>query len=434
MKTSVSAVTPSPLLGPILPDEMVWHYFGRFLARFPTLSLETMAGLLGDEYPSHRKTFPSRLANLATAFGFPGAPDLATLIHEHTFFPFAQPEITAVDAERLARTMSIGRFPVGAPDSLLLRADFKLRICPACLASHSIPYLRRCHQVPTLRICTTHKTPLLETEVRAGTKDPVALARTVEGTPLDVVDGKGQLALAAAYHWLATSTTQANGEQVRHEFARTLERRGHFSNRQVQATLTELLCRAYQSETMAAVGGEEHSVRLMDWLTVPRIALALAVLDEPFDAFLLRASLSAPPVAWGSRRQTALARDRARLCQIEVFAPEAAKRIKSAVPFRRITRWALARELNRFLGGSFASNYSYREEIADKLDCYVESNECYANRVIDGIVEDPSVCEGFDSFRACMGAFGLGRYMARNPDTAQQARRLFNEAHGRDER
>lgn len=434
MTTPQSTVEKSSLFGPLLPDETIWSYYARFLSRFPSLNLTTLAGLLGNEIPSHRKTFPTRLANLAAAFNFQGAPDVAALVNGHTFWPFAQPEISAADADLLKKTMASNAHPVGAPDSLLLPAEFKLRLCPLCDRDPRMgfPYWHRCHQVPNLRLCVVHKTPLVETDIVAGTQEPVAATKAVAGAPLEVVDLKAQEAIAAAYLFLADADLRVNADQVEGEFTRVLQRHGYFASRQVLQGLSEVLRQSFRPETLESIRLKEHKVGPRDWLTVPKVALVLAALGESFHEFMTRAGQSRPPVKWADRRHAATERERELAGRVSELAPCAVAAIKAVFPFRRVTRWSLAKELNKYLGRSFAGNWSYRGAIKEALDRHTENAHCYANRVIEAIVENPDVFERYEFFAESMGAFGLANFMRRNPDMAREIRAIFKEVHAQD--
>jgi hypothetical protein len=201
MNTSKSTVTRSSLLRPILPDEMVWSYFARLLAFFTTLTFEGLASLLGGELPSWSKSFPTRLGRLADAFNFADAPHVSALILGHSFFPFAVPEITAEEAERLAATLANEPHPTGAPDHLVLPGSFKLRVCPTCMAEdeqkYGVKYWHRCHQLPLLRTCCSHRTGLHETDVTAGMQTPVPVTQAVvDLLPMEVGDARLQNVLA----------------------------------------------------------------------------------------------------------------------------------------------------------------------------------------------------------------------------------------------
>lgn len=432
MSPQKSTVTRSSLLGPILPDELVWSYYARVLARFPALTFHGLASLLGGELPSLSKSFPTRLRNLADAFNFDGAPDVLALIHGHSFFPFAVPEITAGQAERLATTLADHPHPTGAPDHLVLPGSFKLRVCPICMAEdekkYGVAYWHRCHQLPLLRLCCTHRTGLHETDVTAGIQDPVPVAQAVvDLLPMEVNDAQLQYVLARAYKALASCGTPPSGSQIHGELERTHSRRGLYYNRQVSPALTTRLKFYFDMDALIEIGISSHEVGLTAWCSVPKLAVINYALGEPFDEFLERAAGKAPNERWGARRDLALNREEQMAVKARLLAPDIVRRLRETTT-RRISAWSIAKELNPILCKGFASNWSHRPLVKDALAEFEEREDQFCERMIERMSQNPEALRSYPSLDACVCAFGLSKAIRRDAGLKEEVRHLFLSA------
>lgn len=432
MSPSKSTVTRSSLLGAILPDEMVWSYYARLIVRLYTLTFDGLAFLLGGELPSWSKSFPTRLSNLANAFNFAGAPDISALIQGHTFFPFAVPEITAGQAERLAATLADHPHPTGAPDHLVLPGSFKLRVCPVCMAEDEqkfgVTYWHRCHQLPLLRICCTHGTGLHETDVTAGIQDPVPVARAVvDLLPMEVDDAQLQRVLAEAYGTLARGGPIPCGSQVHDELERTLVRRGLYYNRQVPPILTNRLKFHFDQDALEMVGISNHEVGLTAWCLVPKLALIHFALGESFHDFLQRARGVAPADRWGARRDMAAEREHHMAQKVRLLAPNIAMRLRANAP-RRISAWAIANELKKTLGAGFASNWSHRTLVREALGEAEEKEEEFHLRALERMRRNHTTLHSYSSLGACAGDYGLGQAIHRDAGVKEAVRHLYLSA------
>lgn len=432
MSAPKSSVTRSSLLGPILPDEMVWSYYARLIARFTTLTFDGLASLLGGELPSWSKSFPTRLGNLAGAFKYDGAPDVNALVMGHTCYPFALPDITANDAERLAATLANQPHPVGAPDHLVLPGSFKLRICPACAAEdeqkYGVKYWHRCHQLPLLRVCCTHGAGLHETDVTAGVQDPVPVAQAmVDLLPMSMGDPQLQHVLAKAYGSLASGGLIPWGSQVLDELERTLSRHGLYHKRQVHPLLTGKLKSFFARDALEMVGISDHEVGLTAWCRVPKLALIHHALGENFDDFLKRAAGLAPAERWGARRKKAADHQRQLAAKVHLFAPAVVK-ILGQTENQPISAWGLAKALNPILGKGFASNWSCRKLVKEALWAYAETAEEFHKRALERMRLNPEGLRAYASLDACASAYGLTMAVFRDEGLKEKVRHLFLSA------
>lgn len=434
MKTSKPSVTRTSILGPILPDEMVWSYYARVLSRFPALTFDGLASLLGNELPSHRKAFPARLGNLAGAFNYTGAPDATGLAMGHTFFPFAVPEIRAHEAERLAATLAHHSFPTGAPNHLVLPGSFKLRVCPDCVVQdrekHGVAYWHRCHQVPYLRTCIdpAHRDGLHETDVVAGTKYPVSADVAVRDlVPLAMRDPRVQVVLANAVKALADGPANASGDQVRHEFGETLRRHGLYGDRQVSAALTQKLRESFDPAELSLIGVGDHEVGLLGWCSVPKLAVALAVLGESFCALLERAAGCTPTPTWLLQRGKVMERECRMAEKVRQYAPEVVKTLAETNP-RRITAWSIATALKPALGAGFASNWSYKPMVKAVLQEWEESQEQFELRALERMRKDPAAAYDFTCASDYARSFGIKTSLEHDQELGEKVRHLFDSA------
>lgn len=432
MKTSKSPITRSSLFGMIFPDEMVWSYYARFLARFPMLTFFGLGALLGGGTPSWSKSFPARLSRLAKVFNFANAPDATGLVYGHSFFPFAVPEITEGKASRLMATLAHQSFPTGAPNHLVLPGSFKLRVCPTCLVedqgTFGVKYWHRCHQIPLLRICCTHEMALHETDVTAGAQDPVPVTKaTVDFVPMEVGDALLQRILAKAYGSLARCGNIPSGGQVHDELGRTLGRHGCYQNRRVDPSLTVRIKALFGQDALKLVGISEHEVGLNAWCRVPKLALIIYALGESFDAFLRQATDIAPVEHWMRRYLKTMERDRQLAAKVRQFAPEIVTRLRETARCR-ISAWAIAKELNPILGAGFASNWSYRTFVKEALAEAEEQEAGFHLRMLEFMRRQPEALRSHLSVIACARAFGLGKAIERDEGLKEEVRHLFLSA------
>jgi len=372
-----SATSMTSLLGQAFPDEMNWSFLGRLRARYPSLDLEEVLGAL----PSYRKAFPTSLRRLVDSLGYVGAPDLSTLIEQHTFFRFALPEITRGSAQRLWQSLAESTFPSRAPHDLIHSTEFQLRICPDCLAANlgafGVGYLHRLHQPPRVRICHIHGIPLRATRLTSGQREfqslTVAAKRSRE---LVVGNPVAAHAVALAYHTLAVRSEHVFREQIILVLMRLLTERGLFDGKQVGPALIERLAATFDNATVHEFCITKDATRLSSWLTVPKLALVCAALEMPFDDLL---SLAGREDCESTRGETTEFQ-RGLEEKVRRLAPVVAEKLKQDTR-QRVSPWVLANALNDLLGAGFAGNHSWKPSIRAALLDYAETRNEFAARL-----------------------------------------------------
>lgn len=380
---------PSPLFGPIFYDEIPWSYFARFLRKFRSLSFGDLAGLLG-ELPSTRKAFPVRIDNLARQLGYEEAPSTAAIIRGHTFYPFAQLEITRAAADRLFSTMAYEAFYTGAPEALVLPGKFHLRICPECAQKDCVnvgaAYWHRKPQLPFMRICSKHRCALQETNVSGGQQMPItAQAAEIIGV-LQVDDWGRQGVLASAVEAVVQRADCPSRDQVLHQLRVTLCARG-----------------------LLPLDIEP---------TFENLAVALDHIDVPLAGFLDKAMLVEihEPVIPSKANEI--------LRRVQELAPDAVKRLKETST-KRISVRAISVELGRELGAGFATNWSSREPVRSALVAFTETDEQFFQRAM-ARMPDEAVRHG--KFWKCVKALGLQYLVVRRSSLLEAARHGFDLA------
>ena len=372
--TSGSATT---LLGAIYPDELVWSFLGRVRARYRCFD---MKGLLGAE-PSYRKAFPTRLAPLAAAIAYTGAPDATALIEGHTFFKFAFPEISPPEAEQLAQSMVERTFPSFAPQHLIHNTSFQLRLCPHCLkddeATFGTAYWHLLHQVPTVWRCHVHHAPLHATEVTAGQRQfvPVAVA-AAQTRELGGENLAAQKVVLHAYKILAGRPPVACRGQVAAALKSLLLESGYFMRNRIRPSLVEEITAAFGEGVVSEFNLADEPSRLLSWVQVPKLALACAAMALPFEELLARAA----GVESAKPRNATTPRELALVAEVRRLAPSVAARLKQQTG-RRVSPWALANALADTLGLGFATNYSWKPAIRSVLRAHTESRGQFRARM-----------------------------------------------------
>lgn len=164
----------SSLIPPLLPDELLYSLPGRILKSYPSINATGVRMLFGGQFPTS-KMFPCRLASIAKALTYKSAPAAEELARRHTFYPFLAPFISRASADillqshlsetptwRVSRTECFRRSKAAAT----------LRGCRQCMAEDirllGTAYWHRLHQIPALRICHKHQTPLVKSGVGMG--------------------------------------------------------------------------------------------------------------------------------------------------------------------------------------------------------------------------------------------------------------------------
>ena len=94
-----------------------------------------MRGVIGTRFGCESMT-PSKLAAIARAMKFKGAPDGYRLARDHTHFPFIALTMTKTKAELLLERMVIGSNTTGCASGFngsALDGNGSLRACPMCI-------------------------------------------------------------------------------------------------------------------------------------------------------------------------------------------------------------------------------------------------------------------------------------------------------------
>lgn len=372
-----SASSPQTiLLGPLLPGELVWSYHGRLRERYPSFDFEPYFGAK----PTYRKAFPTRLARMARAFNYVGAPGVTAIIENNTFFKFALPEISRVAAQSLEESLANRTFPASAPHHLIHSTNFQLRLCPHCLADdqarYGTAYWHLLHQVPEVRICPVHLAPLRASSLTAGERRFMPVSEAVSGSRLLVVgNGPAQRLIALAYRTLAERPARVNREQVGVTLEAQLEHREFFAGRQVSPELVKRLIAAFGQGIAKELKLIDNPQRLSSWGSVPKLALTCAVMGMPFAELLDHA---AGVECVGRDRVTAYSQTLEG--KVRLLTPLVAKELKRGTP-EWVSPWALAKALTETLGAGFASNHSWKPNIRAILRAHAESlDEFHARR------------------------------------------------------
>lgn len=403
---------PTSLLGPLLPDELIWSYYARILGRFPALNFQKLPTLLGGLLPSYSKSFPTRLGALAGAFKFPAAPDAEALARGHTFFPIAALEVSRITAMQLLRTMAEDSFPTGVSDRLVLSGNFKLRCCPICAREDltrgiGAPYWRRMHQIPEVRICLKHRSPLRETAVTAGLRTPVPLATAMtESRPLDLGSVPLQMILAAAYAAILGRAKLPDGDQLSDAFATILRDYGHLDRGQLSENL---IARVAQEVGADEVIGDTRRRAIATWRTVPQIAIVLHVLGISFEAFLGRALQV--PVRDQATIRASTEREREVAENVRALAPMAVAMLH--LNPRRISRWAIATALKPQFGPGFVSNWSFQPLVKAALEEFAETPHQHLARILGQIRANPAGARACCSYQGFLQRFRVSQALSK---------------------
>lgn len=347
---------------------MPWSFTGRMRDRYPALSHEGLADVVGT-VPSYRKAFPTQLRELAAAIG----RSADELVVGHTFLPFALPELSAEDATRLSSSMLDDTFPLCVPATLKHPGEFRLRVCLRCMeadeARFGVAYYHRAHQVQTSRHCCIrgHNDPLRETSVTASTRDYMPPTSAVcESRSLDVGDYSIAWEIVTAYNTLAEiGAASCTREQARAAFIEMARREGHWTGTTVSHSLARRIRGRHGTQAFSHFGLVKYD-DLNVWLTVPGLAVACGAYGVPFDRFIETArrmvvppSPPAPPTA----RQIELFDE---VCNVIPTALDQLRRTSS-----RVTIWSLSRKIDAMLGISFSTNWSWRSPFREHLRQYV---------------------------------------------------------------
>lgn len=163
-----------PFFSPPYPDELLYSAISRVAA---VMDYPHQTSFSRQIFGQHRAKvsvdLASHLDHLLEALPYGHHLTVAQIIDHHTLFPYYQPSLTTAQAQKLKEAM---RGPNLAKvyrtlDVFLKRLDppDHLRYCPNCVIAdrktYGSTYWHLIHQVPSLKICPTHETLLLETSV-----------------------------------------------------------------------------------------------------------------------------------------------------------------------------------------------------------------------------------------------------------------------------
>lgn len=151
------------------PDEILYSILARHISYFGSSGpKQLLPYLFGKSTASSTIDLPSGLATLAMSTSHHKLGELE-LIQNHTLFPYYEKFISKDKRERIISSMlhSSGDIHTRCGINAGLFPAVKMpRYCPACFREdterNSETYFRRSHQIPSMKICTTHNTFLKE--------------------------------------------------------------------------------------------------------------------------------------------------------------------------------------------------------------------------------------------------------------------------------
>ena len=373
---------PSPrkssLLGVLFEDELIWSYQARLRERYPNFDFEDLLG----SAPSYRKAFPTQLSSWANSFNYACAPDVATLIKNHTFYPFALPEITKAAAHELIQALAHRTFPVMAPGHLIHSTEFRLRICPQCvtedLKKTGCAFWHRMHQLPTVRHCHIHKLALKATRVKSGQRELVsAHAELDDAISLNPGNLLAQRAITEAYAVLSSYLNTPFRDQIEPALKVLLKGEGYYVGHQVAAKLEHEIEKRFGADIAGETGIGCFPSRLRSWLTVPKLAMLCDLLGLKFGAFLSQSAQYSAPQS----DRSVTPRLKYLEAQVRQMIPAVARNLKGTSR-ERVSPWVLANTLAEKFGPGFATFYSSKPNISVILRDYAESRDEFRTRVI----------------------------------------------------
>ncbi|HET6525172.1 TnsD family Tn7-like transposition protein [Sphingopyxis sp.] len=159
----------------LYPDETFYSFFARYRRDLRLSHMRACIEIFGKERFVSPSGMQGRLEHAAKRIHPDRGLTVERLIHETTpynyYASFVSPErarlgfaqLAAGDDRHVAQTLSVARSTIKPPTNLQLC----LKCCAEAQDNHSDLYWRRSHQLPGVIVCSTHRTILQKSDLRA---------------------------------------------------------------------------------------------------------------------------------------------------------------------------------------------------------------------------------------------------------------------------